>query len=91
MQGNFFMGQGIAQTFGGGYIYPAGGVASHASPYGQFGQGFPGGAYLQAPVAQQVPIVEGAVMYTQQVRYPKRAGNPNWPFMGPRGGQMWLQ
>jgi hypothetical protein len=96
MSRHAFMNGMIEQTFGGGYISPAAGTQTSLSPYGQ-GGGTPfGGAYLgPGPQANKVPVVQGNIMYSQRVN---RAGgkkgnfqNPNWPFQGPTGGQMWLQ
>ena len=85
-----FIGGTIEQTFGGGFIHPSGDLQAEASPYGQFGQGFPQGG-LQSPVPQQVPVVQGQVMYTMRESYAVSRRNPNWPLQGPRDGQMWLQ
>ena len=82
-------------TVGGGFISPGPGAQAYASAYDRFGQGFPHGAYLQPP--QQVPIVMGQIAYTTPVPGPgirRKKGNfqnSMWPFMGPTGGQMWLQ
>ena len=73
---------------------PGPGARTHASPLGRFGQGFPGGSYMQP---QQVPVVMGQIAYTTPVagrgvkRNKSNFQNPQWPFWGPTGGQMWIQ
>ena len=94
------MGHGAPQHAmgqGGSFISPAPGAQTEANPLGQFGQGFPGGAFMKSQAPQQVPVVMGQIAYTTPVsgrgvkRNRSNFQNPQWPFWGPTGGQMWIQ
>lgn len=87
MHNRGFMGQGGRGAFlepggGGSFLQPPAGLTAYTHPYGQYGSGFPGGAYLQQPMMQAVPVVAGTVLYTTRVNTPQTRGNPYWPFRG---------
>jgi hypothetical protein len=84
--------QRMGQFSGGPFFSPPPGAQALSPSFERFGQGFPNGTYLQPPgqmpMMQMVPVVAGVVVYS--AKYPKSRRNPNWPFQGPRHGQMWL-
>jgi hypothetical protein len=86
--------QRMGQFSGGAFFSPPPGAQATSPSFERFGQGFPNGTYLQRPgqmpMMQMVPVVTGVIMYSARRNNQENRRNPNWPFQGPRHGQMWL-